>query len=759
LATIVGNLKINIAAGTAELTYDLDQIPGKAKRSAKGVQDAFNGIDVGEARGSIMVIDELIGAHVPRHVAALISKLPLLGAALNAAFPILAVIAMGKVIVEVAEHLAKLSEEAKKAAQDQVNMTTAINNSFDALDIKLLEAGIRIDELAGNHMAALVKQLKIIDMQTMDDLARSFDVVSKTADKVFEELKGHMYSFGIGSDGAKNALEEFKTKYDSLLAQGKGTEASDLLAGTLQSAKKVLELQHQFINNQTNANTQKGPNGEVADYNKFVEAHKALDKLKLTGGDDKELKSQQALVDVLNSQAVVETKIAELKKFKKDDARAKEVSETIASFDKEFAAKKQASAAEAKEAMAGYQLQFEQGKISAQQLADLNQAAIDKEYEADKAHLERLRTLNKGRVEALKPILAEMAALEANHAAEIINSYTKALEANRKGINELEKINTEQHDQSVALQTKESDAVFKGAEIRAAAMVKDSNLIQAQGSKKIAIIDEEIRNLERLKAQYKLTGQAKIDVDNAIHKLVLQRQKDQIDELLSSKKLGDNFHGTLLKMATDGQNWHTKLAEGFNQSVGAMNQSLAQFVTTGRGNFASLAEGAASSFINMALSYGESKLEMWAIEKLFGTKKAAANAGMAQSNTAVAATEALASVPFPANIAAAGETEALGQAFSAGAEIVPFLERGGIMGDFSGGMPAILHKKEMVLPERIASKVINMADGGGVTHNHKNIFAPTIQVPIGSNPHEFEKVLNKAITKWTREQGRAHGVS
>lgn len=753
MATIVGNLKINIAAGTAELTYDLDQLPGKAKRSARGVQDAFNSIDLSESKGSVMVMDELIGIHIPRHVTTLIAKLPLLGAAFEAAFPFLAVLAIGKAVFELAEKFAKLQEEARNTANAEIAMTTAISDTFEQLSVKLLEAGIRADELTGNHMAALHKQLKIINLQSMADLSHQFNVVAKTADKVFEELQKHFYKAGIGSEGAKAALQDFETGYDSLLAKGDKAGATNLLQGTKKNAEEVLAA----LKTVKEAAATAGQSGHTEeDSNKYIAARILLHKDNLTGTED-EIRSQEKLVQVLQSGAALERINADLKNAAVKDANAKEVSETIASSDKLFAAKKQASAAIAKEEMAGYQLQFEQGKISAQQLADLNQASLEKEYEAEKAHLEQLRKLNAGRVEALKPVLAAMAALEANHATEVINSYTKAIEGTRKGVNELEKINTEQFNQSVALQTKESDAVFKGAEVRATALVNDANLIQAQGNKKIATIDAEIRNLERLKTQYKLTGQAEIDVDNAIHQLALKRQADEIQELLASKKLGDNFHGVLIKMAADGQNWHTKLATNFEQSMGQMNSSLTQFVLTGKGNFASLAQGAATSFAEMVLSYGESKLEMWAIEKLFGKKKSTANAGMAQSNTAVAATEALASVPWPENIAAAGETEALGQAFSLGADVVPFLERGGVMPDgFSGGMPAILHKKEMVLPQQIADKVIKMTDSGGVQHHHHNTFAPIIQVPIGSNPAEFEKKVTVILDGYSRAQARKH---
>jgi len=80
----------------------------------------------------------------------------------------------------------------------------------------------------------------------MEELTRSFEEVAKAADVVMKELEGHWYTFGIGSDGAKSAMEEFKTKYEGLLAlhtdAGK-EQAHNLLTGTLKTAQEVLQAQ------------------------------------------------------------------------------------------------------------------------------------------------------------------------------------------------------------------------------------------------------------------------------------------------------------------------------------------------------------------------------------------------------------------------------------------------------------------------------------------------------------------------------------
>src|SRR5581483_3641831 len=243
---------------------------------------------------------------LPRALTSFIASIGPVGAAMEAAFPFLAIIVGATLLLE---HLAKLREEGSKLTESQVNFGTTVSNVLNGLDAKLLEAGIRTDELNQNHLGALNKQLELIDRQSMNELVQSFGVVAKAADVTFAQLKTSWYQWGAGSAGAKNALDEFKSKYDSLLAQGKDKEANDLLAGTRQSAERVLELQKQVKDNQTTVS----PGGtHHGDYNKYEQASNALKKEGI-GHTEKEIEAQQMLVDALQAQVSVQEKVNQLK--------------------------------------------------------------------------------------------------------------------------------------------------------------------------------------------------------------------------------------------------------------------------------------------------------------------------------------------------------------------------------------------------------------------------------------------------------------
>src|SRR5260370_29417225 len=114
-----------------------------------------------------MILGEESGIKLPRALAGFIASIGPVGAAMEAAFPFLA-IALGATIL--IEHITKLHEEGEKLTEDQVKFGTAVNNAFNSLDNKLLQAQIHADELRNDHLGALGKQLELIDKQSMAEL-------------------------------------------------------------------------------------------------------------------------------------------------------------------------------------------------------------------------------------------------------------------------------------------------------------------------------------------------------------------------------------------------------------------------------------------------------------------------------------------------------------------------------------------------------------------------------------------------------------
>jgi hypothetical protein len=266
-----------------------------------------------EARHGVMLLGEEFGVHLPRALTTFIASIGPVGAAFEAAFPFLAIAVGATLLIEA---LVKMHEAGEKVTEDQVKFGTAVQTAFNQLDQKILQAGIRADELRNDHLGALAKQLQLIDAQSMEELVHSFGEIQKAADLVFGDLKSHWFTFGIGATGAKHALDQFQTQYDSLLAQGKDKEAGDLLAGTLKSAEKVLAMQKQASDN---SGTMLTAPKDGADVSKAWAAENELKKAGV-GFTEKEVTAQQTLVEALQAQVGIEEKVAALKKQQGDNA-------------------------------------------------------------------------------------------------------------------------------------------------------------------------------------------------------------------------------------------------------------------------------------------------------------------------------------------------------------------------------------------------------------------------------------------------------
>ena len=121
--------------------------------AAKGARSAFTDIKSGsgemgravsgnmmEARHGVMLLGEEFGIHLPRALTSFIASIGPIGAAMEAAFPFLA-IAVGATLL--IEHLAKMHEAGEKLTQDQVHFGTTVQNAFNQLDEELTHAAQR----------------------------------------------------------------------------------------------------------------------------------------------------------------------------------------------------------------------------------------------------------------------------------------------------------------------------------------------------------------------------------------------------------------------------------------------------------------------------------------------------------------------------------------------------------------------------------------------------------------------------------------
>lgn len=713
----VGNINIRIGAGTASLETDFARANRLGANAAQGIKSEFDKVDFHESRAGALLLNEQLGTHLPRHLTSLIATLPGVGAAFAAALPIIAVVVFVTKIAELVEHFKKVAEAAEKANNDQIALATSVNKAFDSLDEKLLRVGIQTDELNGRHLAALKKELELINKQSLSELASSFDTIAKAAENLFKDLTVKWYQFGIGSEGAKHALEQFQVQYESLLAKGDKTGASDLLKGTLDSAQKVLDFQKQYEASVVNSSTDHGTLAEHIEKAKnHEEASLALKKAGV-GVTEQEVKSQQALVDTLKAQLKVQAEIKTLQRAEDNLAIKKDELANVYTAP----AKSKLSTGSSHDANGAF-LDVEETKKRADE-----KAALEAATELDKAHQFDIKT---------------QAAIN----DELDRQRLKWDEIS--ALNTKDVLTTQEHiirmqEASGVITKRTADA--KIAALYAQAEVDDTVKRNAELTKQLALVAQ-------LNALTK-GGTAGSDADKAAYSKAMA---DYQKFLLDKEKAKAASDAKINKAEEDAAAKTFAIQKRAIDSIMGLMNNEVQGLISGQESFSQAAQKAWQNFAQSAImgliKVGEERLIQHILGKALGEEDKLKDASAAARKVFKSAME----LPFPINIAVAPVAAA--GVFAAAMAF----EKGGEVPDGAAtGVPAILHPKEMVLDRALAdvvrSAAANKSSGGtGVTHN--NTFAPVIHVPIGADHTQFEKVLDKAITKWTRNQGRRHGI-
>jgi hypothetical protein len=652
-----------------------------------------------ESRHGVMLLGEEFGIRLPRALTTFIASIGPVGEAMAAAFPFLAIVVGATLLLE---HLAKLKEKGEELTRSQEKFGTTVANVLGGLNDKLLEAGIKTDELNNNHLGALEKQLQLIDHASLKDLTSAFETLAKGADLTFAQLKTSWYQFGAGSTGAKHALEDFKASYEALLAKGAEGEgeAADLLAGTRKSAEHVLELQKQI----GAALNQKGTEGDFGDLTKVQAAENELKKLG-AGYTTKEIEAQQTLVEALQAQAQVQDKVNALKKAQSDNA-VKTTDNKIGS-DNDSAARQQASNQKKaddeaeklreeayKTAVEGLQ-ENERQKIDAtKQGSAARLAAIDaaiKEEEGKGLQEEGFyKSLCNSKIETTRQMIEEQKKLDAEAGKEAATHEEK--------MGELQIRAFRQNDQLI-LSAKHASIAERMAIEKAGAEEEYENKIEA-AHKEEAALDKTANDYQNKLKQ-------------------LQNKEEELT------KEHENRLAQIKQKAEEEQNARELAAQ--MRFADAMSKSLADVI----GRHERFSKAMVQLGDQMAMGMIQNALKAMLADDMTKPHDAAAaarkayNAGM--------------SFPWPANLVLAPTLAAAAfatqMAFEDGG-IVPGVGKGDIV-------PARLEPGEGVLSNKVMDKLKDVAagsgSGGGESHYHYN---PTIHIQA-LDKNGLDEVLTK----------------
>jgi hypothetical protein len=766
--------------------------------SGSGKMGEEVGYSMGEARHGVMMLGEEFGVHLPRGLTTFIASLGPVGAAMEAAFPFLA-IALGATLL--IEHLVKLHEEGEKLTEDQVKFGTATQNAFNMLDNKILQAQIHADELRNDHLGALHKQLEMIDRQSMAELVHAFEEVAKAADVVFGDIKSHWYTFGIGSEGAKHALTGFKNEYDSLLAQGKSSEAADLLKGTRESAEKTLAMQKQGKAALAGMSGKAGTDTE--DQSKYDQARNAL-KQAGVGWTEKEVQAQEALVEALKAQSGIEEKVAALKKLESANATTttgKELGKEQSDAAKaaaEHSQKMGELGVAAERESANVRLALARATAAERLASDMD--LENKEYAVQQQGLQqRIAALDKSGKDyqnQLKDLHNKEEELTAEHANRLAALQGKATEEQaRKDITDLEQSERDKINATMQGSTARLAAIDNAMKEEQSRNLQDTSFYRELMTQRVEIARKAAEDEAKQRAD---AGKEAADNTEKMGALALAAQKEHQALLDSGRRMNDQQRlDEAIKNANDeyalkltamsqqiaaldkgGKDYENKLRQLQDKQKQLVQQhedevtAIKEKAEIARNTRILSAEQAATSQIASGLTKSIMGHQTWAaMVTSFGDQAAE---GLIRNSLMILMQqdkERLGDAKKAASSAyATGESMGpaglvLGPVFAAAAFAgVMAFEKGGIVPGYGGGdsVPAMLTPGEGVIPADKMDALMSARSGSaGGTHHHYTVkahFAPEVHAVdadgvdklLTKHADKFQKHFEKAIRKMNK---------
>jgi hypothetical protein len=698
--TVIGTLTVNLEANTAKFEGDLGKASGKAEDFGKRAEGAGRRVSGGmrESNEAVIALGETFGVRLPSSITRTIAGLDSVGPALAAALPF-AALAVGAVMF--IEHLKKVREEAEKLAQDQSKFGLTAQEAFNTLDDKMLEAEKKADELRGEHLAALRKELELIDHASMKDLAAQFDTLAKSAEATFVDLKANFLETTLGlskgSEGAAHALTLFEAQYRSLLAQGKDKEAGDLLAGTLDSAKKAYDLMYAS-----------------------QEGH---------GSDAKELQAQQQLIDLLEDEVKLRQKSVDVANQDKANARTEENQREVKQLADlhELIAKAKAKLNEEMEKDAN-----ETGKIMGSRLRDGLTSELKSAEDAAKQTLENIEQ---------KFAVAEEPQLSNKSNAQLgldqlDNNYKLGLVTIREYVTQKRDLLKQAGDADVAYAT----------------------LVKQEADLEKSVADNGTDAAAQISALHK-QEEAQRALNKAITDQRIAMQNVEAEAAKMEHTWADYFGKMKAETSQLSLTVRTQLQGSMEQAMNSTNQAFAKSIVEGK-NFGQARRQVGVQFLESWIEVLMKWLEQWIIAHTIGDAISSTSAAtQAAQNRVVQTTSAglaganmmatVAAAPFPIDLTApALAAEAFTQAMA-------FEQGGEIPG--TGAVPIIGHGGETVVTKALTDRVERAeANGnGGDTHVH---FAPQVHAldaaGVDKVLEKHQDKFHKAVKNYQRRHGK-----
>ena len=216
------------SVSTGAITASLKKIEGGGADGSRGIHLVNNSLkmtrkEITESKGSIAMLGEMLGIHIPRHARGLVASLETIGPALKTAFNAVAVIAIGQAIFEFGKKLYEAFEKGKEAAE---KAKTANEEFASSLNKSNLELAVSVDKVE-KHIAQLEKKPYNGLKAALDDAALSAVTLAQKLDADIQKeralLQAQDHGFlaqnlggKAGTSGSQGYLNAYNTGQNDL---------------------------------------------------------------------------------------------------------------------------------------------------------------------------------------------------------------------------------------------------------------------------------------------------------------------------------------------------------------------------------------------------------------------------------------------------------------------------------------------------------------------------------------------------------------
>ncbi len=249
----VASAYVDLVARTEAFKKAMDDATSYAKKWSQSMREESE-----KSRAGLAMLSEALGVEIPRHLRNIISQLPAVSTAINAAFIATPILLAGKVIFEtgekILEFVKKNEEAAKKNAAAWSAQTDELAKSNAELDVSNDKLQNTLNKLEGkpqNNLKLALDEAKLSAISLAQELEKAIEKDKELLESQ-DSTSGRFFG-KVGTEAAQGGLEEYQKKIqDTNLSYDKRAAGATTVAAAegieADRKKELLKVTQDYYN-------------------------------------------------------------------------------------------------------------------------------------------------------------------------------------------------------------------------------------------------------------------------------------------------------------------------------------------------------------------------------------------------------------------------------------------------------------------------------------------------------------------------------